>query len=151
MTLEIRKALPEDATAVYVVEAAIASHPWSEEQIREEIEFPQGYTCVCETDGVVVGFAIMQTAAEFAHINELGVLPGYRRMGIGRMMMEDLIRECTERGCDHISLEVRSLNEPAKALYGSYGFRQEGVRKGFYRDPADDALVMVKILKEETD
>ena len=123
----------------------------SEEQIREEIEFPQAYTCVCEADGLIVGFATMQTAAEFAGINELGVLSEYRRRGIGRMIMEDLLRECASRGCDHVSLEVRRSNAPAKNLYRSFGFSEAGVRKDFYRDPQEDALVLVRNIKEETD
>ena len=67
------------------------------------------------------------------------------------MLMEDIIRESLDRGCEFISLEVRESNDPAQALYRSYGFRQEGLRKGFYRDPQEDGLVLVKKLKEETD
>ncbi|MBP1555863.1 MAG: ribosomal protein S18-alanine N-acetyltransferase [Oscillospiraceae bacterium] len=151
MSTIIRKALPEDSTAVYVIENEISRHPWTEDQIREEIEFVQAFTCVCEADGRIVGFATMQNAAEFAHINELGVLASHRRRGIGRMLMEDIIRESLERGCEFISLEVRESNDPAQALYRSFGFRQEGLRKGFYRDPQEDGLVLVKKLKEETD
>lgn len=150
MTYRIRKALPEDSAAVYYVEASVTSHPWSEDQLREEIEFPQAYTCVCEADGKIVGFATMQTAAEFAHINELGVLSDHRRKGIGRMIMEDLMKECELRGCEHVSLEVRRSNTPAKSLYGVFGFSEAGVRRDFYRDPQEDALVLVKNIKEET-
>ena len=151
MTYTIRKALPEDAAAIYDVELAITVRPWNEGQIREEIEFPQAYTCVCEADGKIVGFATMQTAAEFAHINELGVFSEYRRRGIGRMIMEDLMRECALRGCDHVSLETRRSNTPAKNLYGSFGFREAGVRRDFYIDPKEDALVLLKDFKEDTD
>jgi ribosomal-protein-alanine N-acetyltransferase len=151
VSIIIRKALPEDAAAVYEIESEISRHPWNEDQIREEIEFVQAYTCVCEEDSRIVGFAIIQNAAEFAHINEFGVLASHRRRGIGRMLMEDIIRESLERGCEFISLEVRESNDPAQALYRSFGFRQEGLRKGFYRDPQEDGLVLVKKLKEETD
>ena len=151
MSITVRKALPEDAAAVYEIEALISRHPWTEEQIREEILFPQGYTCVSEENGRITGFAIMQTAAEFAHLNELGVLPGYRRRGSARKIFDDLFRECSDRGCDTMSLEVRCSNLPARTLYGLLGFRQEGMRKGFYRDPDENALVLVKKLKEDTD
>ena len=151
MSIMIRRALPEDAAAIYGIENEISRHPWTEDQIREEIEFCQAYTCVAETGGRIVGFATMQNAAEFAHINELGVLASQRRRGLGRRIMEDLIREAEERGCDTVSLEVRRSNAPALALYRSFGFRQEGVRRDFYRDPQEDALVLVKKLKEETD
>jgi ribosomal-protein-alanine N-acetyltransferase len=149
MTAELRKARPEDAPQVYEVESACSSRPWSEQQLLEEIEFPHAYTCVCETDGKVVGFATMQIAAEFAHINEFGVLPEYRRNGFGRMIMEDLLEKCRESGCTHLSLEVRGSAIPARNLYGSLGFRQEGVRKRFYHEPEEDALVLVKELTEE--
>ena len=151
MSIIIRKALPEDAAAVFEIESEISRHPWNEDQIREEIEFVQAYTCVCEEDSRIVGFAIIQNAAEFAHINEFGVLASHRRRGIGRMLMEDIITDSLERGCEFISLEVRESNDPAQALYRSFGFRQEGLRKGFYRDPQEDGLVLVKKLKEETD
>ena len=151
MSTRIRKALPEDAAAIYEIENEISRHPWTEDQIREEIEFSQAYTCVAETGGRIAGFATMQNAAEFAHINELGVLSSQRRRGLGRRIMEDLIREAEERGCDTVSLEVRRSNDPALSLYRSFGFRQEGVRRDFYRDPQEDALVLVKKLKEETD
>ena len=149
MTAVVRKAYPEDAPRVYEVEKACSSRPWSEEQLLEEIEFPHAYTCVCETDGAIAGFATMQVAAEFAHINEFGVLPQYRRRGFGRMIMEDLLRECVARRCESISLEVRESAVPARNLYGSLGFRQEGIRKRFYHEPEEDALVLVKKLTEE--
>lgn len=149
MTAVIRKARPEDAPQVYEVEKACSSRLWTEEQLLEEIEFEHAYTSVCEVDGKVAGFATMQTAAEFAHINEFGVLPAYRRSGYGRMIMHDLIRECSQRGCTHLSLEVRESALPARNLYGSLGFRQEGIRKRFYHDPEEDALVLVKEITEE--
>jgi len=149
MNAVVRKALDEDAPAVYAVERECSSHPWTEEQILEEIRFAQAYTCVCEAEGEVTGFATMQTAAEFAHINELGVLPAFRRRGYARMIMQDLFREGLDRGCEMISLEVRKSNTAARNLYGSLGFSDAGTRKRFYRDPEEDAVVMIKELKEE--
>ena len=151
MSMIIRKALPEDAAAIAEIDRVSSAHPWTEQQFAEEIVFAQAYTCVCDLDGRTVGFATMQNAAEFAHINELAVLPECRRMGIGRAMMEDIVRECAARGCESVSLEVRQSNLPARALYGAFGFRQEGIRRNFYREPAEDALVLVSKLKEETD
>ncbi len=152
MTYIIRKALPEDATAIAEIDRICSVRPWNEQQFREEIEFPQAYTCVCESeDGAVTGFATMQTAAEFAHINEFAVHPDHRRRGLGRRLMEDLIRECSERGCGSVSLEVRGSNIPARTLYGQFGFRQEGIRKNFYIKPDEDALVLVADIKSEAD
>ena len=151
MTYILRRAVPDDAAAIAEIDRICSARPWNEQQFREEIEFPQAYTCVCETESDVVGFATMQTAAEFAHINEFAVHPDHRRRGLGRSMMQDIVRECGERGCDSISLEVRRSNAPARALYESFGFRQEGVRKDFYIKPVEDALVLVTKLKEDTD
>ena len=151
MTANVRRALPEDARDVSLIELACSRHPWTEQQLREEIEFPQAYTCVLEADGRAAGFATMQIAAEFAHINELGVLPEFRRNGFGRLIMTDLIREARSRGCEQMFLEVRQSNVPARNLYGSFGFGHAGTRKRFYREPEEDALVLILDLKEDKD
>ena len=77
-------------------------------------------------------------------ITNVSVLPGFRGRGISRRLLRMLLREAGERGTRVFTLEVRAGNRPAIALYESLGFRTEGVRRGFYEKPAEDALIMWK-------
>ena len=65
-------------------------------------------------------------------------------MGIGKLMMEEMLMLARERKCDAIFLEVRESNTPAITLYGSYGFKAVGRRNGYYRDPVENAIIMLK-------
>jgi ribosomal-protein-alanine N-acetyltransferase len=78
------------------------------------------------------------------HILDLVVIPEFRRMGIGSMLLSDAVEELGEKRPDtgHITLEARESNTAAVRLYGKFGFAVKGRRKGYYRNPAEDAIVM---------
>ena len=75
-------------------------------------------------------------------IQRIGVYPHYRRQGIARKLMDAMVTFARARGVRAIALEVRESNLGARNLYDSYGFRQEAVRKGYYHNPAEDAIIM---------
>ena len=77
-------------------------------------------------------------------MQRIAVLPGYRRLGVARKMMEAMVTCARASLVSAISLEVRQGNLPARNLYESFGFRAEAVRKGYYRNPSEDALIMWK-------
>ena len=89
------------------------------------------------------GYGGLLTVLDEGQITNIAVHPNFRGMGVGKAILEKLIFESESRGIREISLEVRQSNLPAKALYQSYGFEIAGVRKGFYRHPAEDGLVMI--------
>jgi ribosomal-protein-alanine N-acetyltransferase len=74
----------------------------------------------------------------------IAVHPEYRRVGIARSLIEYLIDELNRRGCHSLSLEVRASNAPAIGLYEKLGFQQVGLRKNYYRNPKEDALILRK-------
>ena len=76
------------------------------------------------------------------HLGNLAVVPGRRRRGIARRLVEDLLDRARGLGIDALALEVRVSNFPAQGLYRAHGFRLAGLRRGYYRDTGEDALVM---------
>src|SRR5690606_34080568 len=99
---------------------------------------------VAEADGLVVGYAGMWVIIDEAHVTNIAVHPDHRRAGIGRLLLEALMEGAADRGCDRITLEVRKSNRPAQQLYLSYDFVPRAIRRGYYTDTNQDALVMWK-------
>ena len=92
--------------------------------------------------GAILGYAVVRILADEGEIQRIGVYPNYRRQGIARELMDAMVAFARARGVRAIALEVRESNLGARKLYDSYGFRQEAVRKGYYHNPAEDAVIM---------
>ncbi len=78
------------------------------------------------------------------HITNIAVHPYYRRLGIGNILMNEIIEICKKYNITGITLEVRESNTAAKSLYYKYGFKDSGIRKGYYADNNENALLMWK-------
>ncbi len=136
-----------DIPAVVAIDRRSFPVPWSERSYRFELlENPAALLLVAEATGdpgrLVVGYVGLWLLGEEAHISTLAVDPGYRRRGIGRQLLQAALDRATAAGAQAVTLEVRVSNAPAIALYRSFGFRQVGVRRGYYRDNREDALLM---------
>src|SRR5947209_1669580 len=92
--------------------------------------------------GRIAGFIASRLVADELHVNNVAVRNEFRRLGIGRALLETVIKEGARRGSRHAFLEVRASNRAAQALYGRCGFSGAGLRKNYYSDPREDALVM---------
>ena len=121
------------------LEAANAPAPWSEGVFRGELAAENRIYLAADEEGVV-GFAGAMLVADEAHVTNLLVDPAWRRQGIGFELMRSLIEAAVEAGARHLTLEVRSRNEAARALYARLGLAPVGVRQGYYGD--DDALIL---------
>jgi [ribosomal protein S18]-alanine N-acetyltransferase len=97
---------------------------------------------IAESVNESVGFGVLGLAADDAEIESLAVTTAWRRQGIARRICEDLLGWARARGSTQASLEVRVSNAGARALYESLGFRVAAIRRRYYRDPEEDALVM---------
>lgn len=97
--------------------------------------------------GTVAGFLILSNVAGEAEILEVAVSENMRRRGIASELMEEISGWCMENGAERILLEVRMSNLPARAYYKKYGFAEDGVRKNYYRNPVEDAVLMSKKLQ----
>ena len=136
--------------AVAALETVCFAAPWTREGLAEELRNPQAHFLVAEADGVPAGYIGVQEICGEGYVTNVAVLPAYRRQGIGECLVREAIRGAKQRGCDFLSLEVRVGNARAIRLYEKLGFRAQGRRKDFYRDPQEDALIYTIYLKEET-
>ena len=126
------------------LEAQCFSDPWSEKSIASELENPLSLWLVAEEDGQVWGYVGSQTVLDESDMMNVAVDPGFRRQGIARALIETLIAELSKMGSRCLRLEVRVSNENARALYARMGFQQLGLRKNYYHNPKEDALILGK-------
>ena len=132
------------------LEKATFSIPWSRTEFEREIkENNMAIYYVAVEDGKVIGYAGMWHVVVEGHITNVGVLEEARRKGVGSMLMEKLIAIAVEKQMFGMTLEVRMGNAPAQALYHKYCFKAEGIRKNYYPDTKEDAIIMWKYFSEE--
>lgn len=128
--------------AIHAIESICQSAPWSKRSFENEITNPQSVFRVAIESGEVVGFAGLWMIVDEAHIINVAVKPEKRRLGIGKRLIEEILRLAKERGSVCATLEVRKSNVGAVELYKGFGFEEVAVRKGYYPDNKEDAIVM---------
>ena len=139
----IRLMNTEDLDQVMEVESNSFSIPWSRDAFFNEIETNHFATyIVIEEDGKVIGYCGVWIIVDEAHITNIAVLPSYRGQGLGDKLMRSMIEIAKEMGARTMTLEVRVSNTPAQSLYRKFGFQEGGIRKNYYSDNQEDALVM---------
>ena len=127
--------------AVAELEKQNFSEPWPEIAVRSELTNKLALWLVALDGEKVVGYVGSQTVLQEADMMNIAVADTHRRRGIARALVEELIRQLDAY---QLSLEVRSSNAPAIALYEALGFVQVGLRKNYYRKPKEDALILRK-------
>jgi ribosomal-protein-alanine N-acetyltransferase len=128
--------------AVLEIERGSHGAPWSEQNFRNEMEHAHACFRVALDGTEVVGYAGMWLIVDEAHITTVTVREDRRRQGVGRTLVEALLAEAKAQGAVCATLEVRAGNEPAIRLYESFGFVRSGVRRRYYPDNREDAVVM---------
>ncbi len=126
---------------------SIESVSWRKESFEQEMSNPFSRSWVAIGGASAwgpAGYLCVWILAEEMHIMNLATHPCYRRMGVARTLLEHAIAHSAKIGVRNGILEVRSRNTAARCLYDSLGFRAVGIRRGYYTDTGDDALVMVK-------
>ena len=147
--MEIRRSLPKDTSEIASAEALIFPDPWSEEDITALIS-TEGSMCYTATsDGAVIAYLIGRQIAPEGEIYRIATLPSHRRRGVAYRLLDYAVKCERGRGLESLFLEVREKNGPARALYSSYGFKQIGIRKNYYKNPPDNAIVMLLQRKEQ--
>ena len=134
----------EHVSQIAQLEAQCFSDPWSEKSIASELENPLSLWLVAEENGQVYGYVGSQTVLDESDMMNVAVDPRFRRQGIARTLIETLIAELSKMGSRCLRLEVRVSNENARALYARMGFQQLGLRKNYYHNPKEDALILGK-------
>jgi [ribosomal protein S18]-alanine N-acetyltransferase len=142
LTTELRRLDLSDLDAVERIERASYPAPWSRSMFAGELAKPSSLSLAAIAGGQLVGYLVLSRYVDAWHVMNLAVDPRWRRQGIGAALLERLLEETagdTERG---YTLEVRVSNAEAIRLYERFGFRSRGIRRGYYTDNREDAIIM---------
>ena len=139
----------ENMTAAHVpqiaeLEKLCFSDPWNEVSVASELENPLSLWLVALDGDRVAGYVGSQSVMGEADMMNVAVHPDYRRQGIAERLIAALIERLRENEVYCLLLEVRASNEPAKNLYKMLDFEEIGIRKNYYRNPKEDALILRK-------
>ncbi len=139
----IRPARVSDLPSILAIEREAFPTPWSEEDFRQEFRKPYSYFWVAvNKEGEVIGYICFWLVADEMQLANLAVQKAWRRRGIGQSLLRLALKVARLRGARRAILEVRENNLPAIRLYRRLGFQIEGVRRAYYRDTGEDALLM---------
>lgn len=140
-----------DLPAVLAIERACFPDPWTEGIFRSSLSDPLGLWLIAEEEGILLGYAGMQSVVDEGYIDNVAVDPAARRRGVGSLLLRGLEAEAQRRELSFLSLEVRVGNAGAIALYSAFGFDRIGCRPGYYLDPKEDALIMTKYYRNQVE
>lgn len=134
---------------IYLIEKTCFSNPWTDEGIRAELKNENARFIVALKDEKVIGYVGMYNVCACGYIANVAVHPEYRRNGVAKRLLNEIVFLGTNEDMEFISLEVRESNAAAIGLYRNLGFKNVGVRKNFYTKPIEDAIIMTKFLGSE--
>ncbi|TFE00709.1 ribosomal protein S18-alanine N-acetyltransferase [Jeotgalibacillus salarius] len=139
-----------DIDGVLAVEEASFSSPWSREAFENEMTINQfAKYLLLEVDGKIAGYCGLWLVMDEAHITNVAVVPELRGHQLGKKMMVKVMDMLRSEGATMMTLEVRVSNHIAQSLYEGLGFSKGGIRKNYYSDNGEDALVMWVKLNEQ--
>ena len=124
------------------------SSPWSRSSYEQELSNSLAKYFVAKIDNKIVGFVGTWIIVDESHITNVAVHPNYRKLGIASILIETMLSYCDKENCTAYTLEVRASNKAAISLYEKHGFKVDGIRKGYYQDNKEDALLMWKRIEQ---
>jgi ribosomal-protein-alanine N-acetyltransferase len=120
----------------------VFTDPWTVAQLGAAMDWPGAIALVAEDAGEIVGYVLGRLIVDEAEILSIATIVERRREGIGRRLLGAIMAAMIERGAHAVWLEVRMSNGAAREMYQSAGFAPAGVRRDYYRQPTEDALVL---------
>lgn len=138
----IKKASKEDIKSIEQISKDNCKNPWNKDQLEEEVQHDFSLLICAKSNNKIIGFANMHITEPEAHLNEIVVEEKSRHKGTGTKLLSYCIEYAKTRGCEYVTLEVRASNYPAIDIYTKKNFIRLGEREGFYRNPAENAIVM---------
>lgn len=144
----IRKITPKDVDVLHMIETQCFTDPWSKRNFEILPELSYAHFYILEYENVPVGFGGIYVF-DIAELTNIAVLPRFRKMHFGKMLLEHCIKESQRLGAEKILLEVRQRNTPALMMYAKAGFKVIGDRKNYYKAPVECAIIMAKEFKNE--
>lgn len=138
----IRQADSHDAKCLAKLEQVVFSDAWSETSVAETLKQHQASVFIAEEEKQIVGWLIFYYVLDEGEIARIAVIPSKRNAGVAGRLFEHMRKYCLESGIRTVFLEVRKSNLPARAFYQKHGFTEDGIRKQYYCDPKEDAVLM---------
>ena len=132
----------DDLDEVMAIESVSFRHPWSSRFFLEELQAPCARSMLAQVNGKIVGYVLFWLLPEEVDIHNIAVHTEFRRRGLGQALLKEVVEQARRRNSSRVTLEVRVSNIPAQKLYESVGFISKGLRKGYYSDDGEDALIM---------
>lgn len=145
----LRRATAEDIPLLSAIEAECLEQPWSRTSLAQLLLNESAVCIAAVRQATVIGYGSMYCIADEGSINNIAVLPAFRRMGIGARILGELVSAGRRRGATAFWLEVRASNGAARSLYLKHGFAEKGRRKNYYENPREDALCMLLEIQRE--
>lgn len=142
--MDFRRSTPHDAPGIARLEEEIFPDPWGWRSVSDLITGEGAMCFTAEENGRVVAYVIGRLIPPEGEIYRVAVAPEYRRRGVAYRLLDYAVKTSRGRGLENIFLEVRSENIAAIKLYTAYGFTEVGRRRGYYHNPPDDAIIMLK-------
>lgn len=140
--MTVRAMKEEDLPQVTAIEKATFSLPWSQQSFADAAKKTDNVYLVCDCAGEIAGYCGMWTVLGEGNITNVAVRDSYRRNGVGKALLQELLKRGAAKSVEVFFLEVRESNEAARHLYENLGFEQIGVRKHFYEKPVENAIIM---------
>lgn len=131
---------------IFAIEEECFVTPWSKNSIIKEMNNPLAHYFVVFVHGEAAGYGGFWTILDEANINNIAIKEKYRGLGLGNVILEKLLLTAKELSMKNMILEVRGSNSVAQGLYKKYGFKMVGLRKNYYRDIIEDAIIMEKVI-----
>jgi ribosomal-protein-alanine N-acetyltransferase len=129
--------------SVMRIEAQVYPRPWTLPLFLSELSLRSSrYYLAARVGGTVVGYAGLMFAGDEAHVTNIAVDPAWHRQHIGSRLLLQLARQAIAVGARHLTLEVRVTNKGAQQMYRRFGFEPAGIRKNYYAESREDALIM---------
>ncbi|WP_243446484.1 ribosomal protein S18-alanine N-acetyltransferase [Romboutsia weinsteinii] len=146
--LIIEQMTSKDIDGVFEVEKSCFEHYWSKESFKKELTNDSARYLIAKIDDKIVGYVGIWLILDEGHITNVAVHKDYRGQKIGDKLVQALVELCKDNNILSMTLEVRVSNIVAQNLYKKYGFKMAGIRKEYYSDNKEDAIIMWNQVKE---
>jgi len=142
-SVSIREMSPEDVPEAAKIEKMSFSTPWSETSFHAEVHNIHSIARVAELENAIAGYICIRQVNDECHLLDLAVHPDHRDKGIATALFNNIMEDLKPGKCRTFFLEVRTSNEAARKMYEKFGFNIVGIRKKYYINPTDDAVIMM--------